>query len=53
MTHRKIGFLEQVVDHSLKSKCTAIIRRINTGNAIAVQFFYFVRQDYTTTAAKI
>ena len=43
ITHRKITLLHQIIDHALKAHRSSIVRMINTRDAIALQFSYFLR----------
>ena len=38
---REIALGQHIIDHALQAHGPAIIRRINAGDAVLVQFFYF------------
>ena len=48
----KIGARDDVVDHSLQAHGLAVFRRIETGDAILVQFSHLLRRDDPAAAAE-
>ena len=50
--NRKIGLLQQIVDHPLQAHGPTIIGGINTVDSVAVEFFDFDGKDGTTSASK-
>ncbi len=49
---RVIRLSQQVVDHTLQTQGAAVIGVVNSGNAVVVQFLYFVGQDGSAAAAE-
>ena len=48
----KIAFLQHIVNHTLQSHCTTIIRMIDTRNTVFVKLFNFFGKDCSTTTTK-
>ncbi|MNY04798.1 hypothetical protein D3C86_1374950 [compost metagenome] len=52
ITYCIIGTLHQIVDHSLQTKCTAIIRVVQTRDPVILQFFDLGKQDRSSSTTE-
>ena len=52
ITNWKVGFLNQIINHSLQSHGTTVIRRINSSDSILVQFLDFFGKYHSTATTK-
>ena len=48
----EIRLVNHIINHSLQSQVSSIVRRINPGDAISLQFFDFLWQNNAPTTAE-